>query len=299
MPDLTNLVAFARVVEAGGFSAAARRLGVVTSVASKRVRRLEASLGIRLLVRTTRRVVPTEAGAVYYEYCRRIVGEWEQAEAAVGALKSKPSGLLRITAPSEFSSVRLAPLLAEFFRRYPEVAIELTATDRVVDLIEERIDLGLRILREPPATLAVRKLTPVRPIVCAAPGYFRRHGTPRTPADLARHNCLSIPLAISNGYWRFDRDGVEHTVPIRGSLTSISSNVLLELAVAGVGVALVPDYVAADAIAAGRVRTVLQDYYSERTLALFAVYPSGGFVAPKLRVFIDYIAERLAPQARR
>jgi len=286
-------------VEAGGFSAAAKRLDLDTPVVSKRVAKLEQALGVRLLSRTSRKVTPTEAGIELHEHCGRIIEQVEAAQAAVGRLRANPGGRLRVTAPTEFSEYRIAPLLPEFFRRYPEISLELAATDRVADLVDERFDLGLRIQRTPPPTYAVRKLCDVHPVACAAPAYLRRAGRPRTPADLAEHNCLTIPEAVSQGVWKFTKGDQDHTTRIRGNYYSISSNTLRALAVAGVGIAFIPDYVASADLASGRLEQVLCDFEPERDLAVYAVYPARSFVAPRLRAFIDFIAERLQPPASR
>jgi len=293
MPMLSNLVAFAHVAQAGSFSGGAERLGIATSVASKRVSKLERALGVRLLHRTTRRLSLTEAGAAYLDHCGRVLEALELAEAAVGRLRGTPRGLLRVTAPTEFSAFRLAPLLPEFLARYPEVAIELDASDRVVGLVQERYDLGMRILRDPPPGLAQRRLAPLRSVVCASPAYLKRRGTPRAPDDLERHDCLSIPDYMGQGEWLFSRQGREHKVRVRGRCTSNSSSALRALALAGAGIALLPDYIAGRDLETGALRPVLADYESYPGVAVYAVYAVQRFVPPKLRAFIDFIAARL------
>jgi DNA-binding transcriptional LysR family regulator len=295
MPALSNLVAFAHVAQAGSFSGGAERLGIATSVASKRVSKLERALGVRLLHRTTRRLSLTEAGEAYLEHCARILDEVELAEAAVGRLRGKPRGLLRVTAPSEFSAFRLAPLLPQFLTRFPEVAIELDASDRVVGLVQERYDLGVRILREPPPGLAQRRLAPLRSVLCASPAYLKRRGTPHAPEDLERHDCLSIPDYMGRGEWLFARRGREYKVRVRGRCTSNSSSTLRTLALAGAGIALLPDYVAGRDLEAGALRAVLADCESYPGVAIYAVYAIQRFVPPKLRAFIDFVAARLDP----
>ncbi len=293
MPVLSNLVAFAHVARAGSFSAGAERLDIATSVASKRVSKLERALGVRLLHRTTRRLSLTEAGEAYLEHCGRILEELDLGEAAVGKLRGKARGLLRVTAPTEYSSHRIAPLLPAFLAQYPEIVIELEASDRVVGLVQERYDIGIRILREPPPGMAQRRLAPLRSVVCASPAYLKRRGTPHAPEDMERHDCLTIPDYMGRGEWLFARDGREISVRVRGRCTSNSSGALRTLALAGVGIALLPDYVAAADVASGALRAVLGDYESYPGVAVYAVYPQQRFVPPKLRAFIDFIAARL------
>lgn len=293
MPELSNLLAFASVARSGSFSAGAERLGIATSVASKRVSKLERELGVRLLQRTTRSLGLTEAGAVYLDQCERVLEALDLAEAAVSGLRSAPRGLLRVTAPSEFATCRLAPLLPEFLARYPDVSIELEASDRVVGLVQERYDLGLRILREPPTALIQRRLAPLRSVVCASPAYLERRGTPRVPAELERHDCLTIPDFMGQGEWLFGKQGEEFKVRVRGKCTSNSSITLRTLALAGVGIALLPDYIADRDLKTGALQSVLGDHEPYPGVAVYAVYPPQRFVPPKLRVFIDFVATRL------
>jgi len=196
MEDLERMAIFARVVEAKGFSAAARELGLSKSVVSKQVTRLEKSVGARLLNRTTRAMSLTEAGTVLYDYCARIVEELDQARNAMGLLHSAPRGLLRISASVAFGTMHIAPALPEFLARHPEVRIDMVIADRFVDLAEEGFDLAIRIAQEPGQNLVARRLAGVNRKICATPGYFTLHGIPESPADLERLNCLPIPISI-------------------------------------------------------------------------------------------------------
>ena len=190
MQDLNDMVTFARVAEAGSFSEAARRTNSGKSSVSKAIARLERALGARLINRSTRGLSLTEVGEAYYEHCRRIVAEAAQAENVVDHHLAKPRGVLKVTTSVAFGTLQVTPALPDFLARYPDIAIDMTIIDRVIDLAEEGFDLGIRITSQPDPDLVVRSLAPVRRVICATPEYFQRHGTPQQPADLAQHNCL-------------------------------------------------------------------------------------------------------------
>jgi DNA-binding transcriptional LysR family regulator len=219
MKNLTGMAIFARVVEERSFSAAARRLGLSKSMVSKEVTRLEQALGVRLLNRTTRKLSLTEIGAAFYEPCARILQEAHEAELLVGRLHAEPRGVLRLTAPVAFGTLHVAPALPEFLAQYPDVRIDLTIGDRNLDLAEEGLDLAIRIARVLPDNLVARRLAPINRVVCAAPAYFERHGMPRRPQDLARHNCLVYTHANPDSQWRFRSENGEAVVAVKGNLT--------------------------------------------------------------------------------
>ena len=189
MQDLNDMVTFARVVEASSFTEAARRMGASKSRVSKGIARLEKALGVRLLNRSTRGLSLTEIGAAFYEHCVRIADEAAQAEELVSQLQSEPRGVLKVTAPVAFGRLHVAPAVADYLTLYPRVRLDLTITDRVVDLVSEGYDLAIRIAREPSLHHVARELAPVRRVVCATPDYFERFGTPTSPRDLTNHNC--------------------------------------------------------------------------------------------------------------
>src|SRR5688572_21324451 len=191
MEDLERMAIFARVVETRSFSEAARRLDLSKSVVSKQMTQLEKSVGARLLNRTTRSMSLTEAGAIFYEHCARIVEELEAGKSAVERLHSEPRGLLRVSASVAFGTMHIAPALVEFLGRHPHVQIDMEIADRFVDLADERFDLAIRITQEPSPNLVARRLATVKRSICATPEYFARNGVPRTPLDLERHNCLT------------------------------------------------------------------------------------------------------------
>jgi DNA-binding transcriptional LysR family regulator len=292
MEHLAYMVTFARVVRSASFAGAARRLGVSASVASKHVAKLEKHLGVRLLNRSTRTLSLTEAGSAYYAHCARILEEVENSQRAVAQLQATPRGLLRVTAPITFANTRLGATLPDFFARYPEVQIELYASNRMVDLAEEGYDVALRIARTLPPNLVARRLRPVRWHLCAAPAYLEREGTPAHPSNLTRHRCLLLQMAEGSAVWHFLRDKERTEVEVHGSLRANTVEVLHEQVRAGVGLALLPGYMAGADIRDRRLIPVLPDWEIESGAHLYVVYLQNRYLAPKLRVFIDFLVER-------
>lgn len=299
MQDLEQMVTFARVVKNGSFAGAARRLKVSTSVASKHVAKLESRLGVRLLNRSTRKLSLTEAGAAYYEHCARIVEEIENSRRAVAQMQAAPRGLLRVTAPVTFANSRLGAVLPEFFRRYPEVQIDLNASNRIVDLAEEGYDAALRIARTLPGNVVARQLRPVRWHLCASPDYVAQHGAPAHPAELTRHNCLVFPTLTQNGIWHFSRGDERVEAAVHGSLMANTVEALHDLAAAGMGITMLPGYMAGKDIKEQRLVPLLPDWEIESGASLYAVYLPTRYVAPKLRVFVDFMVERFGVGAPR
>lgn len=295
MQDLERMVIFAKVVEAKGFSEAARRLGQSKSRVSKAVAALEKSVGARLLNRTTRALSVTEAGAVFYEHCARIAEELEQAKLAVGHLHAGTRGLLRISASVAFGTLHIAPALPEFLGRYPEVRIDMAIGDRFVDLADEGFDVAVRIAKEPAPNLVARQLAVVNRKICATPGYFERHGIPRTPMDLARHNCLTYTHFNPQQAWHLRGPEGDIAVPISGNLRLNDDEALSAAVLGGLGVALLPTFLVGRELQAGRLQAVLSDYVpSERHI--HAVYLPHRHVPAKVRAFIDFLRERFAPE---
>ncbi|HUP30517.1 MAG TPA: LysR family transcriptional regulator, partial [Usitatibacter sp.] len=211
MSGPTDMAAFVKAVELGGFSIAAREMGLTPSAISKLVTRLEDRLGVRLLNRTTRRLALTPEGEAYFHRTQRILSEIDEAENEVARFRAQPKGLLRINVGTAFGMHQLTPALPDFLARYPEVKVDLTVTDRVVDLIEEGADLGIRLGTLPDSSLVARKICDLERVVCASPAYLRRHGTPKKPEDLLKHNCMSISHSPALRRWPFEtRDGVRH-----------------------------------------------------------------------------------------
>lgn len=291
--SLSEMAVFAAVVEAGGFTAAARALGLSKSAVSKQVARLEARLGARLLQRTTRRLSLTEAGTVFHDGCQRVLAEAATAEAAVTHLSGSVRGLLRVNAPMSFGTRHLAPLLAAFMVGHPELEVELGLNDRRVDLVEEGYDVGVRIGTLADSSLVARRLAPVRRAICASPAYLERHGRPAAPEDLARHRCLIYSYLESPRVWRFHGPGGARRVGVSGPLESNTGEVLAEAAAAGLGIVRIPSFIACDLLSAGRLVEILTEWPENRTSALHAVYPARRHLAPKVRAFVDFLAARI------
>lgn len=285
-----------RVVDARSYSAAARQLGATTSALSKRVAKLEGALGVRLLERTTRRLAPTEAGAAFYERCVQVLDELGEAERAATQLGGAVRGTLRLNAPVIFGELHVAPLLPPLLERHPDLRIDLSLSDRYVDLVDEGFDLAVRIGRLADSSLAARRLGRVPAVVCASPAYLERRGTPKTPDDLARHECLRYSLAGAGREWRLrGPDGKERAYAASGRCSLNHGGAMREVALAGGGLAQLPLFLVADALRAGRLRSVLDD---DRVsdFGIYAVYPAGRAPSPKVRAAVEFFAEALPPR---
>jgi DNA-binding transcriptional LysR family regulator len=295
MMNLVGMGIFARVAEAKGFSAAARKLGISKSVVSKEVAKLEKSLGARLLNRTTRQLSLTEVGAAFYEHCARIVQEAEEAALLVDRLHAKPRGVLKCTAPVAFATLHIAAALPEFLARVPEVQVDLTLGDRIFDLAEEGFDVAVRIARDLPPNLVARKLAPINRVVCATPAYFEQHGVPAVPQDLTQHNCLVYTHANPDSLWRFRTPaGEDVAVPVRGNLRLNDDEAIWQSVLGGLGISILPTFTVGKDLQSGRLRAVLTEYTpSERNL--YAIYLPNRHLSAKVRVFIDFLLERFEP----
>ena len=292
-PSLADMAVFARVVEAEGFTAAARSLGLSKSAVSKQVARLEADLGVRLLQRTTRRLSLTGEGATFFEGCQRMLAEASAAERSVTHLAGGVRGRLRINAPMSFGILHLAPALPAFQARHPELAVELILNDRRVDLIEEGFDVGLRIGGLPSSSLIARRLAGSRPAVCASPDYLARNGRPETPEDLRNHHCLLYSYLDPPKLWRFQSAGGARRVTVEGPLETNNGEALLQAALAGLGITRLPSFIVGPALCDGRLIELLKDWQDPREPAIYVVYPERRHLAPKVRAFVDFVAERI------
>ncbi|CAA7623234.1 LysR family transcriptional regulator [Magnetospirillum sp. SS-4] len=294
-PRFDGLQAFVRVAESGSFSEAARRLGLSKSMVSRQVSALEADLGVRLLHRTTRSLSPTEAGRAYLERCQRILADLDEANLLVSRLQAVPRGSLRVTAPLSFGTGHLAAALPDFLERYPEIELDMNMTDRYVDLVDEGWDVAVRIGRLADSSLIARRLAPIRRVVCAAPAYLERHGVPRTPTELSGHDCLSHS-AVNPWEWRFATpDGPLPPVEIRGRFHADNGDVLRVMALAGQGLTFLPTFFVGDDIRAGRLVPVLEEFVP-LDVALHAVYPHNRHLSPKVRAFVNHLAETFGPE---
>jgi DNA-binding transcriptional LysR family regulator len=285
---------FTRVVEQGGFAKAAERLGISTSACSRHVAELEAHLDSRLLNRTTRRLSLTESGQAFYDRCVQVLADLAEAEQAAAASAARPRGTLKLTCAISFGVRHVAPLVGAFAARHPEMRFDVQLSDRFVDLVEEAFDLAIRIGESPTQNLMARKLGETCLVPCAAPLYLREHGAPETPADLARHACLTYEYLPQRNTWRFrDRTGREHAVRIAGPVHANNGEMLAAAAAEGIGIALEPDFIVGTDLAAGRLVRVLADYAPAPT-SIYAVYPSRRHLSAKVRAFVDFLAERFA-----
>jgi DNA-binding transcriptional LysR family regulator len=292
MDRLEGMEVFARVVEAESFSAAARDLGLSKSAVSKQVSRLEDRLGVRLLNRTTRRLSLTEAGAAFYQGCQRAVAEAEAAEQAITHLAAAPRGTLKVNAPMSFGVCHLTPALSDFVARYPELTVDMALNDRMVDLVEEGFDVGIRIAVLRDSSLIARRLAPLRRVLCAAPGYLAARGMPLALDDLYAHHCLLYSYQVAGDHWGFSGPGGERRLKVRGRLRVNNGDALLEAALAGLGIAFLPSFICGEALRAGRLVHLLPEWSAPDDAAIHAVYPAGRNLLPKVRVFVDFLAER-------
>ncbi len=292
MDTLAAMRVFVTVVERNGFSAAAQALDMSTAGVTRQIAALEKRLSTRLLNRTTRRVSPTSTGAAYYAQCVQLLAQFDALEAGIGAQALAPSGLLRVNAPVSYGIARLGPLLAGYHRRYPQVQVELSLSDRLVDMVEEGYDVAIRITGQPHPSLIARKLADTRITLCAAPAYLQAHGCPQQPEDLADHQCLGYSYWGGGDRWPLRGPRGEVSVAVQGSLRANNGDVLREAALAGMGIILQPDFLVADALADGRLERVLPDW-EVAPIGIHAVYTSRNHLAPKVRSFIDYLVDAL------
>lgn len=291
-PDnLADIAVFVRVVERGSFTVAADDLGLSRAVVSKYISRLEERLGARLLHRTTRRLSLTEAGATLFEASRGALERIEDAQAAVAQFQAKPRGRLRVSAPMSFGILHLGPALADFRRAYPGIALDIRLDDRFVNLVEEGIDVAVRIGALTDSTLVARRIAMSRVLACASPGYLEEHGEPHTPEELAGRECLLYSYLASGNVWRFTREREEVAVALAGPVRVNNGIVLAEAACAGHGIVVLPSFYVAPALRAGRLKRILADYRLP-DVGIHGVYPQREHVPPKVRVFVDFLAER-------
>jgi DNA-binding transcriptional LysR family regulator len=296
MDRLSGMAVFAKVAETKSFSEAARRLGLSKSAVSKHVTRLEQSLKARLLNRTTRRLSLTEVGSAYYEHCSRMVAEAEAADLVVSRLHAMPRGVLKLTVPAAFGHLQVAPAIPELLARYPEMAVQIAMNDRDVDLAEEGFDVAIRLTEQPPPTVVARKLTTIRWVICAAPDYLARRGTPRTPQELRGHNCLFYSFLESSIEWRFRSPRGDAAVRVSGNFTANNSEAIREAALKGLGVALLPTFIVAADLREKRLEPVLANYEVTGAVAndAYALYLPTRYLSPKVRAFIDFFVERFS-----
>ncbi len=294
LPDLQSWAIFAKVAETGSFAGAAGELGISGATVSKALQRLEARIGERLIHRTSRRFALTETGRVLAVRAARILAESEAAEAEAQDKSAAPRGRVRLAAPMSFGLRHLAPALPAFLAAYPEVSIDLQLDDRIVDLVAQGIDIAVRIADLPDSSLVARRLCPVRRWVVGAPAYFARHGTPQRPRDLERHACLGYSYLATGDRWHFtNTEGVEEAVTVRGPLSATNAEALEGALLAGIGIALQPDFLAWEALRAGRLVAVLVGWNTPPG-ALNVLMPPGRPRASRVAVLRDFLIRNFA-----
>jgi len=295
MPDeISDLRLFARLIDAGGLSAAGRELNASPAAMSRRLARLEERLGVRLVTRTSRRFELTEEGSLLYERCVKILAEIDEAEAEAAAKGKAPRGLLRVGAPSEFGRRRIAPLIARFTDLHDGIKVHLALSDAGIDMMESGLDVVLRLGLPTEAEVIASKILAGRRIVCAAPGYIERRGMPQTPDDLVRHDCIRLVRGRRVfDTWAFRDGDRRRDVRVAGTLTTSSGEVLHDWALAGKGLALKALWDVREDLAAGRLVECLADHWCDE-IDLHAVYLSRKHLPPRVRVFLDFIRSALA-----
>ena len=291
MDRLTSMEVFARVVEAESYTAAAERLGMSRAAVSKRVIQLEDRLGVRLLNRTTRRVMPTSAGLAYYDRCTRVLAEANEADDIVKRLRSEPSGTLRINAAQSFGTLHLGPAIAEFATAYPDIDVSLTLNDRFVNLIEEGSDVAIRIADRVPPALGAKRIAPIRIAVCASPGYLSREGEPSKPGDLASHRCLRYSYLSSGDNWHFIGPEGSQSVRIAGHFSANNGDVLRQAAIGGLGIAHLPTFIVSKELREGALVRVLAEYRVPE-LSLYAVFAGEGRPALPITLLLNFLEEK-------
>lgn len=290
MDMIDGMRSFAAVVDCGSFTRAADRLGISKKLVSKYVAQLEDRLGSRLLHRTTRSLSLTETGRLYHDRCVQLLDDLDELEDSIQARTTQPKGRLFVTAPAALGESRLMDMAAEFCTLYPQVDLDLSLTDRYVNLVEEGIDLALRIGRLEDSSLIARRLAPVTMAVCAAPDYLDRHGTPAHPRELSTHLCIIDTNLRSGARWPFEEEGEGFHVTVAGRLSVNNPRAALHFARCGGGIALCPRYIAAPELSQGSLVTIL-DEYLKHDLTLNAVYNNTRHLAPKVRAFVDFLAK--------
>ena len=292
MGDFADLRAFIRVVDRRGFAAASKGLGLTPSAVSKLVTRLEDRLGVRLFHRTTRRLLLTPEGETYHLRARDIISAVEDAEAEISHSAQRPRGKLRVNCVPAFAFHQLAKVLPAFAEKYPEIELDLTVTDRVIDLLAEDADVAIRTGVVDSPSLIVRKISEVTRGLYASPAYLARRGTPQTPEQLSRHNCIVLKIFPASSRWPFHKNGKVRLLDIGSRLHVDSGEAALRLAVADGGIARLANLIVADAVRAGELNAVLEDCHVAEPVPLSAVYPQGRHRMPKVRVFVDFLTQQ-------
>jgi len=286
---------FAQVVEARSFSAAADKLGISKSLASRHVSALEHSLSTKLLNRSTRRLSLTEAGSVFYEHCARIVQEAELAEQRLTRTQTEPAGVVRVTAVQAFAVRHILPALPEFYKRYPKIRVRLSCGNRALDLGDEGFDLGIRISFSPDPNLVARKLAVNRSVLCASPGYLRQHRNPRRIEDLSRHDCVLFKPLAPKGVWILQREKKRYSLPVNGLVETDDMDAVRAAVIAGLGISILPTYMVGDALRDGELIPLFRQFRLVQESAIYLVYLPNLTLPSRVRALIDFLLERFGP----
>ena len=292
---LNGMRVFAQVVEARSFVAAADKLGMSKSLVSRHVSALEASLAVKLLNRSTRRLSLTEAGALFYEHCARIVQEAELAERHLSETQAEPAGLVKVTATPAFAVRHVLPALSDFYRQHPKIRVQLSCNNRLIELGEAGFDLGIRVSSNPEPDLVARKLASNRAVLCATPAYLKKHGTPRQIEDLRKHECVLFAPLTPRGVWTFRRDKNKVSVPVTGSFETDDMDAVCAAVIAGMGIGILPVYMVNDALQQGQLVPLLRTYQVVPESAIYLVYLPNRTMSSRVRALVDFFVERFRP----
>ena len=289
-----EMAVFVNVVREGGFTAAAKALGLTPSAVSKQVARLESRLNVRLLNRTTRQLSMTDEGEAYFDRATAILSEIDELEAMVSDRRDTPRGTLRVSSSIAFGRHQIVPMMPEFLNAYPEVRLQLSLSDNLIDVVQEGFDVAIRIAELSDSSLVARRLATDRRIVCASPAYIAKYGAPRSPEALRDHNCLVVTNVPSMRDWAFSFGNAVRTVHVEGRFEANSGVAVREAALAGLGIAQLPAFMVAPDVRAGQLVSVLEGRVAPGR-PIYAVYPHRRHLSPKVRVFIDFLVEKLTP----
>ena len=286
---------FVAVVEYGSFSAAARTLNMTPSNVSRQIKKLEFELGAQLFHRTTRNISLTEAGELFYHSTARAITEIDHARVAVSNLANAPSGDLHLTAPMDLANALIAPHMSEFLDKYPDIRIRVTMASEVLDLVEERIDLAIRMRHMEDSSLIARKLLSSRSLLYASPSYIARHGEPETPDALKDHHCLSFQIGPGQKPWEFEVGDDTVCMPIKGPVHTNSLSFLKSIAMTGTGIVMLPNWMLSEEVEKGTIVQILKDYkMTPSQTPINIVYPQNRILPPKVRVFIDFLTSKFS-----
>lgn len=295
MDKFTGMTVFTRVAKSGSFTAAADELSMSRAMVTKHIMYLENSLGVRLLNRTTRRLSLTEVGRAYLERCLAILSEIEETESAVTQLHSEPKGTLRVSAPPYFGSKHLIPAIVEYSRLFPDVGFDVVLHSGIIDLIEESIDLAIRLDNLFDSSLVSRNLAVSKLILVASPGYIESVGTPSVPEDLEKFNCLINTSLPPRDVWKFFDGKVRKAIRVNGTMRSNIAGAVRTAAIKGMGLAVLPSYMVGAELKSGELRQVMKEY-PLAAMNIQAVYPHRKFLSAKVRTFLDFLSARLQPK---